>query len=233
MEQGTDLTADVNLDASQPLDLHHPERRREVEAALCAIPGVLATRIVAGFERPIDELHAVTTLERSPKHIVRDVQSMLMARFGVSTDHRVISVAQMQEETVLKGPAARMRIDRVAVEQQGLSAHVSVVLRDGEGQYAGQAEGPASAAGRRRASARATLEALRPRLAEGQVVEIEGNEITEVLGHLLAISLIHFHTPHGAHTLSGSALVKGDEADAIARSVLDALNRSVEEGAGH
>lgn len=230
MDHGTDLTADVDLNPSQPLDLHHPERRREVEAALCAIPGVLATRIVPGFERPVDELHAVTTLERTPKHIVRDVQSMLMARFGVSTDHRVVSVVQMQDETVLRGPAARLRIDRVAAAQQGLTVHVTVVLRDSEGHYGGEAEGPSSSAGRQRAAARATLEALRPKLAEGQVIEIEGVEITEVHGHAVAISLIHFHTPHGAHTLSGSAVVKGDDADAIARSVLDALNRRVEEG---
>ena len=31
----------------------------------------------------------------------------------------------------------------------------------------------------------------------------------------------------GEHVVSGSAMVRGDEADAIARSVLDALNRQL------
>jgi hypothetical protein len=40
---------------------------------------------------------------------------------------------------------------------------------------------------------------------------------------------VHFHTPRGELTVSGSAVVRGSEADAVARSVLDALNRTLAE----
>jgi hypothetical protein len=44
--------------------------------------------------------------------------------------------------------------------------------------------------------------------------------------HLVAVTLLAVMAPRsGAQLVSGSAVVRGDEADAVARSVLDALNR--------
>jgi hypothetical protein len=36
---------------------------------------------------------------------------------------------------------------------------------------------------------------------------------------------VHFVTKRGEHVVSGSAVVRNDPADAVARAVLDALNR--------
>lgn len=232
MEHPSDLTAELDLDLTNGrprVDLHDPSVRAEVEQALCSIPGLLAARLVAGFDRPVDEIHVLTTLQRAPKQTVRDIQSMLMARFGVTTDHRVISVVQLEEDDA-PGPASapRLVISQVAVDQRGLTVSVRVSVTDGVESHDGEAEGPASAPGRRRATARAALDAIRPLLGAGQVVEIEGADVVEVLGHDVAICLVHFHSARGQNSVVGSALVRGDEADAVARSVLDALNRTIE-----
>ena len=65
-DAGADLTAEVDL-AARPVstDLHDPAQRAEVERALTTVPGVLGARLVAGFEREVDELHVLTTLDRS------------------------------------------------------------------------------------------------------------------------------------------------------------------------
>lgn len=228
MERGTHLTAEVDLDLGPkgPVDLHDPATRAEVENAITAVPGVLAARLVPGFEREVDELHVLTTLEKGPKHTVRDVQSMLMARFGVTTDHRVISVVQLDEDDDREPPhARRVLISSVTVTQQGLTSAVEVVITDGERELVGHAEGPSSAAGRRRATGRATLAAITPLLGRSRMVELEGVDVAEVLGHRVAISVVHFHTVRGESTVCGSAMVRGDEAEAIARSLLDAVNR--------
>lgn len=235
-----DLTAEVDLgDGTTPaapgttVDLHDGQQRAAVEAALSEIPGVRATRIVPGYEREVDELHVVTSIDRAPKQVVRDVQSMLMARYGVSTDHRVISVVGLEQQV---GPDAtkerRVTISRVEVVNQGLAANVRVHILDGDVEREGADEGPASNAGRRRAVARATLQAIRPLLGEGRVVEVENVDVAEVHGHEVALCFVHFHTSAGELTNCGSALVRKDESDAVARAVLDAVNRVIDEAGG-
>lgn len=225
---GADLTAEVDLTARPSrTDLHDPTQRLEVERALSTVPGVLGARLVPGFEREVDELHVLTTLERSPKQTVRDLQTVLMARFGVPTDHRVVSVVQLDEQRVGGALATRVTIGHVAVTHAGLEVRAEVMLRHGDDDLAGSGDGPATPAGRHRAVGRATLAALRPLLGDGQVVELQGTEITEVLGHRLAVALVQFRTARGEHTVAGSALVRDATADSVARSVLDALNRSI------
>lgn len=232
MEHGTDLAAALDDGAARAsrTDLHDPVQRAAVEAALTAVPGVVAARLVPGFAREVDELHVMTTLEKGPKQVVRDVQSTLMARFGVTTDHRVISVVQLDEDDSPRTvPGRRVLISSVTVTQQGLESAVEVVLTDGGEELVGHSSGPASTAGRRRATGRATLAAILPLLAENRMVELEGTEVTDVLGRRVALSLVHFHSVKGGWTVCGSAMVRDDESEAIARAVLDAVNRSLED----
>ena len=215
------------------LDLHEEANRSEVERALRSLPGVVAARLVPGYERPVDELHVVTAPGKSPKQIARDVQTLLFARFGVDADHKVISVVQVREASDgFRAP--RVAIARVQAVQEGFTARVTVTVSDGEDEHTGEGEGPASSAGRRRAVARATLDAVRPLMSTNgraaRSVEIEGVSVEEVLGRLVAITLVHFNSARGDITVCGSALVTGDEAAAVARSVLDALNRDLESG---
>lgn len=231
-ESGADLTAEVDLTATPArTDLHDPAQRAAVEHALTTVPGVLGARVVPGFERQVDELHVLTSLDKAAKQAVRDIQTVLMARFGVPTDHRVISVVQLDEERVGGPAASRVTIDHVAVTHAGLEVRAEVALRDGEDELIGAGEGPSTPAGRHRAVARATLDAVRSLLGDGQIVELEGTEVTEVLGRRVAIALVQFRAARGEHTVAGSALVRDATADAVARSVLDALNRSIGEAA--
>lgn len=231
MDPNHHLTADVDL-ARRPAvaDLHDPEQRGEVEQALCQVPGVVGARIVPGFEREVDELHVLTSLGRSPKQTVRDVQTLMMARFGVTTDHRVVSVVQIDEPQGLPS-RSRVMVDTVGISQSDVTVTVEVSVRDGDDTLAGVGEGPATAAGQRRATARATLEALRPLLDAEHAVELEGAEVTQVQGRAIAITLVHFRTRRSELTVTGSALVRDSESDAVARSVLDALNRTISESA--
>lgn len=228
----TDLTAEVDL-TTPPVrtDLHDPSQRSAVERAIVTVPGVLGARIVPGFERHVDELHVLSSLDKAPKQAVRDVQTVLMARFGIPTDHRVISVVQLDEQRIGGPVASRVTIARVAVTHAGLEVHAEVALRDGDTELVGVGDGPSTPAGRHRAVGRATLDAVRSLLGDDNVVEFEGTEVTEVLGRRVAISLVQFRSARGEHAVAGSALVRDATADAVARSVLDALNRSIKDAA--
>src|SRR5882672_3080282 len=52
--------------------------------------------VIQGQGDDIREIHIVTSSTRPAKQIVRDVQTLLLARFHRVIDHRVVSVAFMQ-----------------------------------------------------------------------------------------------------------------------------------------
>lgn len=214
-------------------DLHLDAHRERVEATLRSLPDIVAVRIVAGMDRPVDELHVVTTPARSPKQTVRDVQSLLYATYGLSIDHRVVSVVQITVDDNGYGARGRLVIEKVQATQDGLEVKVVVTLRHGESDHEGTASGPSSAAGRHRTAARAVLEAVRPVLASNAMLEIEGATVEHLLGQRVAVSFVHLHGGTGQQTLAGTALVTDDDSAAIARSVLDALNRELQRVGGH
>lgn len=221
----SDAVSDELLDASE---LHKEAQRVRVEESLSAIPGVVTARIVPGFERAVDELHVLATTGKPPKTVVRDVTSMLFARYGLSIDHRVVSVVQIDRPDRQMAGSPRATIERVVATQQGLSTTFVVdIAFDGDA-YQGTADGPASGSGGRRTAARATLAAVRPLLVKDAVVEIEGVEISRVGGRDIAMVLVHFHTDRGERTVAGSAILHADENVGVARAVLDAVNRSIE-----
>ena len=222
--EATELAAEIDL-TQQPrrVDLHDPAARLDVEQALTAVPGLVGSRLVPGFDRDIDELHVLTTLDRHPKQTVRDVQTVLMARFGLPTDHRVISVVQLEEGQGLP-VTSRVAISEVGLRRVGESMIAEVALeRDGE-VVRSTGEAPTTSSGRHRAIARATISAVRQLLDEAPAVELEGVEMVTVGGSMLAVTVLEVQ---GDRTglLSGTAIVRDTPQDAIARSVLDATNR--------
>jgi hypothetical protein len=225
-----ELAAEIDLSADPGRsDLHDPAQRRRVEQQVTSIPGVLAVRLVPGFDREVDELHVVTSPERSPKATVRDVQTVLLARCGVNIDHRVISVVQLDERQVLPA-AGRVRLLQVGTVQsgKGLVAEVSLAFDDEEAR--GSADGAATTAGYVRSVARATLAAFNDLIATDITLELRDAAIVAVGGQQLAVTVIELRDGRGEELRTGTALVREPAADAVARSVLAALNRTVETG---
>ena len=72
-----------------------PMKEWSIEAAevlLNSLKGVVSARVMARPEGEIEEVHLLTMGDVSPKQSVRNVESALLARFGVKIDHRKVSV---------------------------------------------------------------------------------------------------------------------------------------------
>src|SRR5258708_7145278 len=80
------VAEDVELDG---LDL------QAIERELCRLPDVSVARLVADGAGRIIEAHILATQDKHPKQIVRDVQSVALAEFGIEIDRRVVSVVQL------------------------------------------------------------------------------------------------------------------------------------------
>src|SRR5262245_27567000 len=64
----------------------------QAETAIKALRDVEGVSIQIEGEE-VREIHVLTRSKRPPKQIVRDVQTVLLARYGKSIDYRVVSVA--------------------------------------------------------------------------------------------------------------------------------------------
>jgi hypothetical protein len=74
---------------------------KRAEELILTLPGVISARIIAGDSGAIDQIHVLTTSELTPKQMVRNIESALIAHLSMRIDHRKISVA-MSSETKAK-----------------------------------------------------------------------------------------------------------------------------------
>jgi hypothetical protein len=118
----------------------------EVEAELCRLPDVSGVRIVADdLGRPI-EVHVLAHTGKQPKQIVRDIQSVALASFGLELDRRIVSVVQLGPNGSVQTASPEQMLERtqivsVQTNVEGRRTAVQVVLRAGEREATGFAEG--------------------------------------------------------------------------------------------
>ena len=203
----------------------------DIEQALSRVAEIRAARIVSSDEGVIQEIHVLADPSKSPKQLVRDIESTIMAQFGIPIDHKKVSIAQLgreslpkEEEEAPRGPA-RARIHSVHTEVMGVRA-VSTVSLELEGEtYTGTAEGPASTTGRRRLIGQATLNAVEKYTVGTFSFALEDVAIVTLGRERVAVSCVILVTPLGEQALSGSALARQSENDSLVRATLDAINR--------
>jgi hypothetical protein len=225
----------------------------EFEEALRQIPGVRAVSVVTGPDAVPTEIHVVASHTKGAKQVVRDVQSLAIASYDLDIDHRIISVVQFDDGepleplqrdlrgSVIRLPepagtpavaaaaaaheqASRPVISSISVRTAGSEADASVVITTGQVSYEGRSIGPAAMSHRHLLIARATLDAVGELL--GLPAEVEFAAVTTMGSRRLATCIIQVAVPRvGELVVTGSALVRSDDADAVARALLDALNR--------
>jgi hypothetical protein len=228
--------ADAELGAGlgEEIDYHAVERE------LCRLPDLSAARIVSDRAgRPL-EVHVLALPRKRPKQIVRDVQSVAMASFGLELDHRIISVVQLggDELAALDDGAEddehaveqfRPRIVAINLEVAGLRAHVRVTLAYDTDERAGTAEGTIAAASRPRLLGAATLDAIQQLVPAAECLDLDSAQILRVGPHDVAIVALVVVAPPHEEIVSGSAIVhqNQDPSDAVVRAVLNATNRKL------
>ena len=219
-----------------------------VERELCRIPEVRAARIVTDASGAPVEVHVLATPGKHAKQVVRDVQSVAMASVGLDIDHRIVSVVQLDDPDQLAAPPAaaepaaapapaaeeefdpddhlRIVVDRVAVLRRGLNANVEVALRRGDDAVTGSAEGSVAASATNRLVAEATLAALRQLEPSAAQAAVEMAAVAPLGDLVVALTSVVLVRPPHEEVVTGSAPVRANGPhEALARSVLDALNR--------
>ncbi|HVL88688.1 MAG TPA: hypothetical protein VM841_00490 [Actinomycetota bacterium] len=208
-----------------------PRAAAEIEAGLADIAGVRAARVVTGEDGHVAEVHVLASPGRPPKQLVRDIQSAVLTRFGITIDYRVVSVVQLEREVERQGPAptaaaaaARPVLRRLSAETASFSTEIKVGLALEGTEIDRTTRGPATAGLRLVASA--TVDAVAEALsAEG--VEVEFAAVVAAGPRQVALVVLRVLTGRGDQVVSGSAVIRRDPGDAVARATLAALNRFV------
>ena len=186
------------------------------------IEGVEAVRVVTGNGQ-ISEIHVLARRTKAPKQVVRDVQSLGQALFGEEIDRRVVSVVQLSDSD-LEGGLRPALID-VAETLDGSRAEVTVSLRWQDEILTGSARGAAASSTRARQIAEATLEAVRQGIHREAALAVSSMDVPLLGNKKVAIAQVVVVTEATERMLIGCAYVEDEEARAVVRAVLDALNR--------
>lgn len=202
----------------------------DVERELSRLPDVTGVRIVGDGQVPT-EIHVLARPGKPAKQIVRDVQSVALARFGLELDRRIVSVVQLEGPPVedvpeLAAAPRRPAIAGINAEASGLRTLVRVTLAIEDVETVGFAEGSIASTARHRLVATATLDALRQLMPVAECLDVDSAQIVRIGINDVAVVTVVAVVPPDEQLISGSAVVRmHQEQEAVARAVLDATNR--------
>ena len=80
---------------------------RRAENLLTSLEGILSARVVTTPLGEVSEIHVLAQAGLTPKQIVRNVESALLAQLGLKVDHRKISIAQTADVRPLDAGTAQ------------------------------------------------------------------------------------------------------------------------------
>ena len=220
--------------------------RERAEKLLNSLVGVVSARVIARPGGSVEEIHILTTRDLTPKQIVRNVESALLARFDLEVDHRVISVAQAEGEAEAVTAKADVEPERrpeasgsekriLFVGHQMLTerAHrvrVSVTVEWQDKRYTGEAAGADLPRARLETTAAATLAAIENGLAlfaeeDGASLSLDGVKMVQAFDQTFVLVAVHAMHGRQVTALAGAAAVDDSPDRAVILGTLQATDR--------
>ena len=199
----------------------------DIESLIRSLTSITSARVVtAGKDGDIQEIHVLTDSSRSPKQVVRDVESALLAEFDMELDHKKISVAQTRDGKQFRFGDGRLKVSDVFISLNGAKAEATVNLSNNGQTYSGTAAGHSSSQNQLRLIATATLRAAENcQESDGTLMLEDLNASMNLTGRNVVVVCVNMITRRGEELLTGSAMVKQDSWKAVVNATLDAVNR--------
>lgn len=199
------------------------------------LPSVSVAHVVDGPDGTVERLHVVAADDWDVTTVRRDVETVLLHHFDLQLPAEAIRVEPLrrpqaaapdaQDVTATEEDAVgshRPVLDTVHLALRAAGTSVGVDLLHGDKRLRGTT-GPVGAVSVLTAVVAATLDALRPRVEH--TLEPVVAEVVQAGGDKIAVATIDASDGRSRQRLTGSALVRGNVEDAMARATLDATNR--------
>lgn len=226
---------------------------KRAEELILTLPGVVSAKIIESESGAVEQIHVLTTAELTPKQVVRNIESALMAHLAMRVDHRKISVAITSEAKpkpqaarptphsqftvgltpdggVRRYTARRLYFEDVEVRgsrSKGVSCRVT--LRKGEESYIGEAHGIEGDRSRLDLAARATVFAIGSAEGRDGQLAVEGVKVMDAFDREYVFVGVTVRAGRDSQLLVGNCEIKGSAETAAALAVLSATNRWVDQ----
>ncbi len=211
---------------------------KRAENLLTSLQGVLSARVEVSPVGEVTGVHVLTHSGSSPKQMVRNVESALLAQLGLKVDHRKISIAQTAEvkpiealeKTAVRDEALRRKVIFKTIEIAPASNRrvvVRVTLAVAGDEATSEEEVADTPKSRMQGAARAALTVL-DRLLAGGTLELEGVKLVEEFDSDVVMVAVHAVEGRDTHVILGTAAAKESPERAAVLAVLDATNRWVQ-----
>ena len=231
---------------------------KRAEELILTLPGVISARIIAGDSGAIDQIHVLTTSELTPKQMVRNIESALIAHLAMRIDHRKISVATTSEtKPKLLEPEVKAAPPPVAQASEGQQTPASaprtgpfarrlyfedvevrgsrskglscrVTLRKGNSSFIGEALGIEGDRSRVELAARATLLAIASADNREGQLGVQGVKVFDAFDRTFVFVAVSVRSGRDNKVLTGSVEMRESAESAGVLAVLDATNRWIE-----
>ena len=229
-----------------------PWGMKRIEKLLVELDGVGSIKIVPDGQGVIDEIHVLSGSPLGPKRIVRNIESALLAEFGLQIDHRKISVARTRQADISATPEEEAAPDTAgefvsAAPQAAIAESQRTVLKNvhmermavkefsfrvelvqGEEEFIGEAEGPDFERSRIEVAAAAVLEALLKTVDDDVHLAIQGVSELESLDTRFVVVVVGVSIGRQSETLSGIESITDSAEEAAVFACLKATNRWLE-----
>jgi hypothetical protein len=204
---------------------------KEIKLADCEnfirqIRDVISVNIVASDSMEIEEIHVLAEEIRSPKQIVRDIETLFRVEYNIDLDHKKISVVQLRKEQRNMNDK-RLKFSAINLNMQGNKMEAMVELTSAQKSCKGQKTGVLSRVNRLRVTAEAALQASCGFLEEDCNVVLDDINIFPLGGKSVVCVVVTMLRGMQEDTLAGCALVRQDEKEAAVRAALSAINRKL------
>jgi hypothetical protein len=228
---------------------------QRAEELILTLPGIVSAKIIESESGAVEQIHVLTTAELTPKQVVRNIESALMAHLAMRVDHRKISVATTSEQPKPRPssaqPTPRSQFMTQSTPPEGSRRYTArklyfedvetrgsrtkgvscrVTLRKGEESYIGEASGIEGDRSRLDLAARATVFAIgQAEGREGQLA-VEGVKVMDAFDREYVFVGVTVRSGRDSQLLVGNCEIKGSAETASALAVLSATNRWVDQG---
>lgn len=205
----------ARLEALPPTYFFAPDVEREINRLESVTSAkVLSTGAV------IEEIHVIAPRMYRPKKVVRDIESLLLVRFGIRIDHRCVSIVRMDGMLTEYAQNTRPRIEQVTQEKGTVRLALSVANKTLVGEATARAgESELEVTGR------AAIHALEQVLQTPGVLTLLQTHVVEMAKHQVVLVMIRWLFGDQEELLIGASLVHQVPVEAMARATLDAVNR--------
>lgn len=208
------------------------ELKTELDRLMNSLSGILAARTVLNDEDQIIEIHILSDMSKSPKQLVRDVQSAVMAGLGLEIDYKLISIAQVGKDLVVPINSVpkvdtRLSIQKIMLSLESNSFETVVILGRNDEKYEGSYRSPLSSRNRAAAAANAGLVALRLYLGESSQLNLVDFQRHTLGGQDCFLAAVSYQAADQESLLMGIASIQSAELEvqSAVMAVLSAMNR--------